>query len=99
MTGSSQPLPYLPAMFGMCMLFQTLYLACLALWALYPALPGHAALGEVFPQFELLTVWSFIYGLAASAVYGWVVARVFVFFYNLWIDLARAITGKRKATA
>lgn len=97
MTGSSQPLAYLPAMFGMCMLFQTLYLACLALWALFPGLPGHAALGEIFPQFELLTVWSFIYGLVASAMYGWIVAAVFVFFYNRWIDVARAFTRKGPA--
>lgn len=99
MTGSSQPLPYLPAMFGACMLFQTLYVACLALWAFFPSLPGHAVLREVFPQFELLTPWSFIYGLVASAIYGWIVAAVFVFFYNLWIDVARALTGKRRATA
>jgi hypothetical protein len=99
MTGSSQPLPYLPAMFGMCMLFQTLYLLCLAAWAFAPGLSGHAVLEEVFPQFELLTVWSFIYGLVASAIYGWVVSAVFVFFYNLWIDLARVFTSKRKATA
>ena len=99
MTGSSQPLPYLPAMFGMCMLFQTLYLACLALWAYFPGLAGHALLGEVFPQFELLTVWSFVYGLVASAIYGWIAAGVFVFFHNFWIGLARALGGKRKAFA
>lgn len=96
---SYQPLPYLPAMFGMCMLFQTLYLACLALWALFPGLSGHAVLGEIFPQFELLTLWSFIYGLLASAIYGWIVAVVFVFFYNLWISLARALSGRRAAAA
>jgi hypothetical protein len=99
MTGSSQPLPYLPAMFGMCMLFQTLYLACLTLWAFFPDLAGHALLGEVFPQFELLTLWSFIYGLVASAIYGWIIAGVFVFFHNLWIAMARARAGQSKVTA
>ena len=99
MTAKYHPLPYLPAMFGACMLFQTLYLACLALWAMFPALPGHALLADVFPQFELLTLSSFIYGLVASALYGWIVAAVFVFFYNLWIALAHAFGAKAKATA
>jgi hypothetical protein len=98
MTGSHR-LSYLPAMFGMCMLFQTLYLACLAVWAFFPGLAGHALLGDIFPQFELLTLWSFIYGLIASAIYGWIVAGVFVFFHNLWIAAGRALTGNRKATA
>jgi hypothetical protein len=98
MTGS-QRLSYLPAMFGMCMLFQMLYLACLALWVFFPGLAGHALLGDIFPQFELLTAWSFIYGLIASAIYGWVVAGGFVFFHNLWIAAARAPTGNRKAAA
>jgi hypothetical protein len=99
MTAQSRPLPYLPAMFGACMVFQTLYLACLGLWALFPALPGHAILVDIFPQFELLTVWSFIYGLIASMIYGWIVASVFVFFYNLWIGLARLLAGNPKASA
>ena len=99
MTASSHPLPYLPAMFGMCMLFQTLYVGCLVLWAFFPNLAGHALLGEVFPQFELLTLWSFIYGLVASAIYGWIVAGVFVFFHNLWIGVTRALAGQRKVTA
>lgn len=98
MTRSAQPLAYLPTMFGMCMLFQALYVTCLALGAFFPDLAGHALLGDVFPQFELLTLWSFIYGLAASAIYGWIVASVFVFFHNLWIAVARTLTGQRKAT-
>ena len=99
MTVSSQPLPYLPAMFGMCMVFQTLYLACLALWALFPELGGHVLLGQIFPRFELLPLWSFLYGLVASAIYGWIVSAVFVFFYNLWIAVARAANGSPKAAA
>jgi len=86
-------------MFGACMLFQTLYIVCLALWAAFPSLPGHQALSQIFPQFELLSVWSFIYGLIASAIYGWIVAAVFVFFYNLWIGFARAFGGAGKAPA
>jgi hypothetical protein len=86
-------------MFGACMLFQTLYLACFGFWALFPALPGHAILTDIFPEFEFLTVWSFIYGLVASMIYGWIVAGLFVFFYNFWIGLARVFAGKRKATA
>ena len=34
--------------------------------------------GRSLPQFELLTVWSFIYGLVVSMIYGWIVAAVFV---------------------
>ena len=97
MTAKYHPLPYWPAMFGACMLFQTLYLACLALWALLPALSAHAMLASIFPQFELLTPLSFIYGLVASMIYGWVMAAVFVFFYNLWIALARMTPLKSKA--
>ena len=50
-------------------------------------------LAEIFPQFELLTLPSFFYGLIGSAIYGWFVALVFVFFYNLWAVIARLITG------
>ena len=99
MTIRYQELPYLPAMFGACMLFQTLYVVCLVLWALFPALPAHHVLEDIIPQFELLTLWSFLYGLVASAVYGWIVAAVFVFFYNLWIALARALNPKQDAAA
>lgn len=87
------PLPYLPTMFGACMLFMTLYLACLALWMFAPGFASHAMLAELFPQFELLTLPSFFYGLVASAVYGWAVAAIFVFFYNFWGGLAHIVTG------
>jgi hypothetical protein len=87
------PLPYLPTMFGACMLFMTIYVACLALWAAFPALPGHAVLADILPQFELLTLPSFFYGLIGSAIYGWFVAAVFIFFYNLWGGIARVVTG------
>jgi hypothetical protein len=87
------PLPYLPTMFGACMLLMSIYVACLALWALAPGLPGHAILGELFPQFELLTPPSFFYGLMMSAIYGWFIAAVFVFFYILWEGIARIVSG------
>jgi len=29
-----------------------------------------------------------------SAVYGWFVAVVFVFFYNLWSGIARIVSGR-----
>jgi hypothetical protein len=82
-------------MFGACMLLQTLYIACLALWALFPTVGTHEVLQALFPGFELLTLASFLYGLVASAIYGWIVAAVFVFFYNLWIGFA----GKGRAPA
>lgn len=86
-------LPYLPAMFGACMLFMISYVACLAIWTFLPGLPSHALLATIFPQFELLTLPSFFYGLGASALYGWFVAFVFVFFYNLWGGIVRVILG------
>ena len=92
-----QPLAYLPAMFATCMLFNVLYVGCIALWTLFPDLPGHAALTEIFPQFKLLDVTSFIYGLAMSMIYGWFVAAVFVFFYNLWPSFASLILGHKTA--
>lgn len=91
------PLPYLPTMFGACMLFMTVYLACLAIWTFMPELPTHALLSTIFPQFELLTLPSFFYGLIASALYGWFVAVVFVFFYNLWGAIARVVVGGKDA--
>ncbi len=87
------PLPYLPTMFAGCMLFQVFYVLCIALWASFPDLRGHALLIDIFPQFKLLDAPSFFYGLIASAMYGWFVAVVFVFFYNLWAPLARVISG------
>jgi hypothetical protein len=87
------PLPYLPTMFGACMLFMTVYVACLVIWMFLPELPTHALLATIFPQFELLTLPSFFYGLVASAIYGWFIAVVFVFFYNLWGAIAGVVTG------
>lgn len=87
------PLPYLPTMFGACMLLMTIYVACLAIWTFVPDLPTHALLATIFPQFELLTLPSFFYGLVASAIYGWFLAVVFVSFYNLWGAIVRVVTG------
>jgi hypothetical protein len=91
------PLPYLPTMFGACMLFMSIFVGCLAIWTFWPTLPTHALLATIFPQFELLTLPSFFYGLLASAVYGWFVAIVFVFFYNLWGGLVRVLVGGKPA--
>jgi uncharacterized protein DUF5676 len=94
-----QPLPYLPAMFATCMLFQVIYLLCVALWVVAPDLNGHALLTVIFPQFKLLDLPSFIYGLIASGVYGWIVSAVFVFFYNLWPGVSRLIWGRSVAAS
>ncbi|MBY0509780.1 MAG: hypothetical protein K2P94_06470 [Rhodospirillaceae bacterium] len=91
-------LSYLPTMFAVCMLFQVIYLACLALWAFFPDLKGHALLLDIFPQFALLDVFNFFYGLIASAIYGWLVAATFVFFFNLWPNLACIIFGTKTET-
>ena len=40
---------------------------------------------------------SFIYGLIASMFYGWIVAIIFVFFYNLWTTFAGKIMGRKYA--
>jgi hypothetical protein len=94
-----QSLPYLPAMFASCMLFQTIYVLCVALWLVLPDLSGHLLLTNIFPQFRLLDLPSFVYGLILSALYGWFVAAAFVFFYNLWPAflgvLASNKTGQR----
>lgn len=90
-------LPYLQPMFASCMLFQTLYVLCVALWAVFPDLNGHVVLTNIFPQFTLLDLPNFIYGLVLSAVYGWFVAAVFVFFYNLWPSFRRVVGGKAAA--
>ena len=84
-------------MFAACMLFQVIYVLCVLLWMGFPDLRGHALLPAIFPNFTLLTIGSFIYGLIASGVYGWIVAIIFVFFYNLWPDLSAALFGQRAA--
>ena len=83
-------LSYIRAMFTTCMLLQVIYVLCVLLWLGFPDLKGHALLPAIFPNFTLLTIGSFIYGLIASGVYGWIVAIISVFFYNLWPDLAAA---------
>lgn len=93
-----QHLSYLPAMFATCMLFQTLYVLCLAVWFVAPDLTGHAMLTAIFPGFQLLTFVSFIYGLVMSMVYGWLVAATFVYFYNLWPGVASVVFGHKIVT-
>ena len=88
-----QPLLYLPAMFATCMLLQVSFVLCVALWSIFPDLKGHELLTYVFPGFKMLNVISFIYGLMASALYGWFVAVVFVFFHNLWPTVAHIVYG------
>jgi hypothetical protein len=86
-------LPYLRTMFASCMLFQVIFVLCAALWLVFPDLKGHAFLPAIFPNFTLLTLGSFIYGLIASALYGWIAAIIFVFFYNLWPAFDRWVFG------
>ena len=88
-------LPYLRTMFATCMLFQVVYIVCVVLWLAFPDLKGHALLLAVFPNFKLLTVGSFIYGIFASMLYGWIAAIIFVFFFNLWPQLTAAVVGRR----
>lgn len=99
MTNKYQTLPYLPTMFGACMVFQSLYVACLALWAFAPDFGAHEVLQYAFPGFEFLTPASFIYGVVASAIYGWFIAVVFVFSYNLWGAVARTLFAGKRAAA
>ena len=89
----SQPIRYLPAMFATCMLFMVLYSLCAMLWIFFPDMAGHAALETLFPGFKLLDVPNFCYGMIMSAIYGWFMAVVFVFFYNLLPKLAHALFG------
>lgn len=91
-------LPYLRTMFATCMLFQVIYMLCVFLWFAFPDLKGHAMLPAIFPNFTLLTVSNFIYGLIASMIYGWIAAAIFVFFYNLWPSIAATQFGQKLAT-
>ena len=88
-------LPYLRTMFASCMLFQAVFVLCVVLWLAFPGLKGHELLLAIFPNFTLLTVGSFIYGLVASMIYGWIAAIIFVFFYNLWPAVAAALFGRK----
>lgn len=91
----SQTLPYLQTMFGTCMLFQALYVLCIALWFLLPDLRGHTILTDLIPGFQLFDARSFFYGLIAMAVYGWTTAVIFAFFFNLWPSFVRLFSGNR----
>ena len=91
--------PYLRTMFATCMLFQVVYLLCVLLWLGFPDLKGHALLPAIFPNFTLLTWSSFIYGLIASMIYGWITAIIFVFFYNLWPSVAVVVFARKAAAA
>jgi hypothetical protein len=66
------------------------------LWFVAPGLGGHALLIAIFPQFKLLDAPSFIYGLILSGLYGWFVSVIFVFFHNLWPDIAGVFSGSGK---
>lgn len=90
-------LPYLRTMFATCMLFQVVFVLCVVLWFAFPGLKGHELLPTIFPNFILLTLGSFIYGLLASMIYGWIAAIIFVFFYNLWPSLAALLFGESVA--
>lgn len=92
-------LPYLRTMFATCMLFQVVYVLCIVLWLAFPDLKGHALLLAVFPNFKLLTLGSFIYGMIASMLYGWIAAIIFVFFFNLWPQLTAAVGSRRDMRA
>ena len=92
-------LPYVRTMFAACMLFQTIYVLCVVLWLAFPDLKGHALLPAIFPNFNLITLGSFIYGLVASMLYGWIAAIVFVFFFNLWPQVVAAVLGPRIGAA
>lgn len=87
-------LPYLRTMFATCMLFQVIYVLCVGLWLVFPDLKGHALLPAIFPNFTLLTIGSFIYGLIASMIYGWITAIIFVFFHNLWPSVVSLVFGQ-----
>jgi len=69
------------------------------LWFANPDLKGHALLPAIFPNFNLLTLASFVYGLIASMIYGWITAVIFVFFYNLWPAVTPAVLGPKAAAA
>lgn len=88
-------LPYARTMFATCMLFQVVYALCVLLWLAFPELKGHELLPTIFPGFEMITIGSFIYGLVASMIYGWIVAIVFVFFFNLWPQLIATVPRQR----
>ena len=96
---SPRPLPYLPTMFATCMLFQVTYVLCVVLWAIFPELKGLTLLTAVIPQFKLLDVPNFLSGLVASAVYGWFVSIVFVYFYNLWPTFSGLVSGRKNTSA
>jgi hypothetical protein len=84
-------------MFATCMVFQAIYLACIALWFVAPDLLGHSMLVDFLPGFKFLSAGSFIYGLILAGLYGWFVSVVFVFFYNLWPRVSSIFSSDGRA--
>jgi hypothetical protein len=94
-----KPLPYSATMFATSMLFAMIYIACVVSWSLLPDLPPHAVMLSLFPQVELLTGPTFLYGLVCAVVYGSLIAAIFVSFYKLWPHLAAFVWQQARLLA
>jgi len=53
-------------------------------------------LSDLIPGFQLLDAQSFLYGLIVMAIYGWFVAVIFAFFFNLWPSFVRVFPGNKR---
>lgn len=83
--------PYLPHMFAWCMLMMTVFSACAAAWLIDPVLPGHLLLQFFVPGFETMSIGVFGLGVVLAAIYGNLLGAVYVFFFNLWPGIRRAL--------
>jgi hypothetical protein len=87
-------LPYLRTMFATCMLFQVIYVLCALLWLIYPGLKGQLPTARDLPKLYIVDRWKLHLWVIASGVYGWIVAIIFVFFYNLWPSVLAAFAQR-----
>ena len=61
------------------------FVLCVLGYLLFPSLPvPHSMLSMVLPGFELLTVRSFLLGLAESFAWGWYISVVFAPLFNFF---------------
>jgi len=82
-TGSVPRIPVVALGFSLSAFFVVSYVLCIAAGLIAPAWALHQPWLQFFPGFEWLTLPGFLIGLAEAVAYGWYVALVFGWLFNV----------------